>query len=102
VSLVFLAGDRAYKLKRATKFPYLDFSTAEERRVACEAELTLNGRTAPKLYLGAQVLGHISDRRVGFATDGPTMDWLVVMRRFEQRLLFDAPARPRSRFEWLH
>ena len=28
VSLVFLAGDRAYKLKRAVKYPYLDFSTA--------------------------------------------------------------------------
>jgi len=31
VSLVFLAGDRAYKLKRAAKFPYLDFSSAEQR-----------------------------------------------------------------------
>jgi len=50
-SLVFLAGDRAYKLKRAVKYPYLDFSTAERRRVACEAELMLNRRTAPKLYL---------------------------------------------------
>ena len=38
-SLVFLAGDRTYKLKRAVKYPYLDFSTAERRRVACEAEL---------------------------------------------------------------
>ena len=35
VSLVFLAGDRAYKLKRAVKYPYLDFSTAEHRRQAC-------------------------------------------------------------------
>ena len=33
VSLVFLAGERAYKLKRAIKFPYLDFSSAEARRV---------------------------------------------------------------------
>jgi aminoglycoside phosphotransferase family enzyme len=61
----------------------------------------LNRRTAPKLYLEVQVLGHVSDSRVGFPADGPTMDWLVVMRRFEQRLLFD-PARPRSRFKWLN
>jgi uncharacterized protein len=47
VSLVFLAGERAYKLKRAVKYPYLDFSTAEHRRRACEAELALNRRTAP-------------------------------------------------------
>jgi hypothetical protein len=42
VSLVFLAGDCACKLKRAMKFPYLDFSTVEQRRVVCEAERALN------------------------------------------------------------
>jgi uncharacterized protein len=51
VSLVFLAGERAYKLKRAIKLPYLDFSSAEQRRAACEAELALNRRTAPHLYV---------------------------------------------------
>src|SRR6266700_7092322 len=54
ISLVFLAGDRAYKLKRAVEFPYLDFSTVERRRQACEAELALNRRTAPALYLEAR------------------------------------------------
>jgi len=51
ISLVFLAGDYAYKLKRAVKLPYLDFSTIEQRRAACAAELVLNRRTAPSLYL---------------------------------------------------
>jgi aminoglycoside phosphotransferase family enzyme/predicted kinase len=91
-SLVFLAGDRAYKLKRAVKYPYLDFSSVERRRVACEAEFTLNCRTAPKLYLEVRALGRLSDGRVGFAKDRPAIDWLVVMRRFEQTLLFDALA----------
>ena len=50
-SIVFLAGERAYKLKRAVKYPYLDFSTAELRKAACETELALNRRTAPELYL---------------------------------------------------
>ena len=90
---MFLAGDRAYKLKRAVKYPYLDFSTAERRRVACEAELTLNRRTAPKLYLEVRALARMPDGKVGFATDGPAIDWLVVMRRFEQTLLFDALAK---------
>jgi len=31
ISLVFIEGDRAYKLKRAVKYPYLDFSTVERR-----------------------------------------------------------------------
>ena len=50
-SIVFLAGKRAYKLKRAIKYPYLDFSTIARRRAACTAELMLNRRTAPLLYL---------------------------------------------------
>jgi aminoglycoside phosphotransferase family enzyme len=61
VSLVFLAGDRAYKLKRAVKYPYLDFSTAEHRRRTCEAELVLNRRTAPTLYLEVRALIRMPD-----------------------------------------
>jgi aminoglycoside phosphotransferase family enzyme len=49
-SIVFLAGERAYKLKRAVRFDYLDFSTSERRRMLCEAEVRLNRRTAPTLY----------------------------------------------------
>ena len=92
VSLVFLAGDRAYKLKRAVKYPYLDFSTPEHRRRACEAELALNRRTAPTLYLEVQALARMPDGKIGFAGNGPAIDWLVVMRRFEQSSLFDALA----------
>ena len=92
VSLVFLAGDRAYKLKRAVKYPYLDFSTAEYRRQACEAELVLNRRTAPTLYLEVRALIRMPDGKIGFAANGRAIDWLVVMRRFEQSSLFDALA----------
>jgi uncharacterized protein len=74
VSLVFLAGDCAHKLKRAMKFPYLDFSTVEQRRVACEAELALNRRTAPKLYLEVRALTRAADGGVGFGTEGPVVN----------------------------
>ncbi len=50
-ALVFLAGDRAYKLKRAVKLPYLDFSTLELRRVALHRELEVNSQATPELYL---------------------------------------------------
>jgi len=89
VSLVFLAGERAYKLKRAIKFPYLDFSSAEARRVACEAELVLNRRTASDLYLEVRALTRTANGGVGFGTEGPVVDWVVVMRRFDQAALFD-------------
>src|SRR3546814_16705746 len=50
-AIVFLAGDRAYKVKRAVAFPYLDFSTLEKRQQFCLRELEINRRTAPDLYL---------------------------------------------------
>jgi len=81
-SLVFLAGDRRYKLKRAVKYPYLDFSTAERRRVSCEAELRLNRRTAPELYLEVRALTRSPQGELAFASAGPAVDWIVVMRRF--------------------
>src|SRR5260370_22713085 len=90
-----VAGDRAYKLKRAVTYPYLDFSTAERRRVACESELALNRRTAPELYLAVRALTRAADGEVGFASAGPAVDWGVGMRRFDQPFLFHALARAR-------
>src|SRR6516164_6858704 len=95
VSLVFLAGDRVYKLKRAVKFPYLDFSTAEQRMTTCKAELALNRRTAPELYLEVRALVRTITGVIAFATGGPAVDWVVVMRRFDQAALFDELAKSR-------
>jgi aminoglycoside phosphotransferase family enzyme/predicted kinase len=79
VSYVFLTGDRALKLKKAVKFPYLDYSTVEKRRHFCEREVELNRRTAPGLYLGVEPV----------EIDGAVADWVVVMRRFDNATLFD-------------
>jgi uncharacterized protein len=93
VSIVFLAGDRAYKLKRAVRYPYLDFSTVERRRLACEAELALNRRTAPDLYLEVRALNRSAQGELTFADAGPAVDWIVVMRCFDQAMLFDELAK---------
>ena len=47
---VFLAGERAFKVKRAVRFPFLDYSTLEKRKAACSAELEVNRRFAPQIY----------------------------------------------------
>ncbi|MBP2313789.1 AAA family ATPase [Azospirillum soli] len=91
-AMVFLAGERAYKLKRAVRYPYLDFSTAEKRRAACEAELALNRRTAPSLYLGVTPVVRRADGTLGLGGEGLAVDWLVVMRRFAPDQLFDRRA----------
>ena len=90
-SVLFLAGARAYKLKRAVRFSYLDYSTPELRRRACEREVELNRRTAPELYLGvAPVTRSKAGLRLG--GDGDPVDWLVEMVRFDQTMLFNRMA----------
>jgi aminoglycoside phosphotransferase family enzyme len=69
--VVWLVGVRAYKLKRAVAFDYVDFSTVGLRRAACEAEVRLNRRTAPSLYLGVRAL---ATRSAGSQTTAPTSE----------------------------
>ena len=91
ISIVFLAGDRAYKLKRAVQLPFLDFSTAEKRAEMCRREVEVNRRTAPDLYLGTVAVTE-DVGRLALDGDGAPVDWLVVMRRFDQDDLFDRMA----------
>ena len=93
VSLVFLAGTRAYKLKRAVRMPYLDFTTVARRRAACRAELALNRRTAPAIYREVRGLVRRRGGGIAFGEGEEAIDWVVVMTRFDQSLLFDALAR---------
>ncbi len=91
-AIVFLAGGRAYKLKRAVRYPYLDYSTVERRHAACRKELAVNRRMAPQLYLGlaAVVREAGGGLRLIDTDDEPSaLDWLVVMRRFGDDDLFE-------------
>jgi aminoglycoside phosphotransferase family enzyme/predicted kinase len=69
-------------LKRAVRLPYLDYSTPELRRAACEAELALNRRTAPELYLRAPAVVREAGGGLAIGGEGDPVDWLVEMRRF--------------------
>ena len=52
ISWVILVGGFVYKLRKPVNFGFLDFSTVEQRRADCEAEIQLNRRLCPDLYLG--------------------------------------------------
>ena len=88
---VFLAGDRAYKLKRAVKFPYMDYSTVEQRRQMCERELAINRRLAPDLYLEVgPIISDGGSLRFGTeAESGMAVDWVLVMRPFCKKVAQD-------------
>jgi aminoglycoside phosphotransferase family enzyme/predicted kinase len=92
-AVVFLTPARAYKLKRAVKFPYMDFSTVARRAALCAAEVKINRRLAPEIYLGTASISRAPDgsltlAEIGEAADN-VVDWLVVMRRFDENGMFD-------------
>ena len=88
-AVVFLAGSRAWKLKRAVRYDYLDFSTVERRRNLSEAEVRLNRRTAPMLYRGVVPVTRTPNGVLAFGGSGAVVDWLVEMERFDQEALLD-------------
>jgi aminoglycoside phosphotransferase family enzyme/predicted kinase len=89
ISAVFLVGDLAFKIKKAVTLPFLDFSRLEARKHAVEAELAVNRRATPDLYLGADAITREADGRLAFNGAGLVVDWLVRMKRFDQAGLFD-------------
>ena len=95
ISIVFLVGDRAYKLKRAVRFSYLDYSTTANRERFCKAELELNRRTAPAIYLRVRPVSRSADGSLCF-DHGTAVDWVLEMRRFSQADLFDQLAEGRK------
>ena len=92
ISRVFLAGERVYKLKRAVKLPYVDFTDPKTRKWACEQELALNRRTAPAIYLKVAAITKAPNGALALDGDGAAIDWVVVMQRFDQDQLLDALA----------
>lgn len=87
-SVVFLEPGRVLKIKRAVRLPFLDYSTLEKRKHACDEELLVNRRLAPAIY-----------RRVVPITQGPggpeidgageVIEWAVEMARFDEQKTFD-------------
>ena len=79
---IFLAGNYAWKLKRAVSFGYLDFSTIDRRRDALLAEHLLNRRTATDIYLDVVAVTRDSAGHLLIGGTGEPVDWLLRMRRF--------------------
>ena len=92
ISWVFLAGSFVYKLKKPVRFRFLDYSSRERRLESCLAEVRLNRRLAPAVYLGVVAVRRHDD---GFAIGsidelgGEAEDYLVAMRRLPEEEMLD-------------
>ncbi|HEY8063260.1 MAG TPA: hypothetical protein VIF40_00860 [Methylosinus sp.] len=88
MSHVFIAGDRVYKMKKPVRFAFLDFSTPRAREADCRAELRLNRRLAPDVYLDVVPLT-LADGELSIGGKGEIVDWLVEMKRLPTELTLD-------------
>jgi aminoglycoside phosphotransferase family enzyme/predicted kinase len=89
ISYVFLAGDHAFKLKKPVRFEFVDFSTLEARRRACEEEVRLNRRLAGDVYLGVVPVTRAANGELRLEGEGPVVEWLVKMRRLPEERMLD-------------
>jgi hypothetical protein len=87
-AVVFLAGDDAYKIRRAVRLPFLDFSTLEKRRAACEAEIEVNRDNAPQIYLDVAPITR-GDDALAIGGAGVVVEWATHMRRFDENATLD-------------
>jgi aminoglycoside phosphotransferase family enzyme/predicted kinase len=85
---VFLAGPDVYKVKRAVRFPFMDFSTLEKRHAACQAEIVVNHDNAPDLYLGVVPITRDGDI-LCLEGSGQVIEWAVHLRRFDENATLD-------------
>jgi aminoglycoside phosphotransferase family enzyme len=82
-SAVVLAGDEVFKFKKPVDFGFLDYSTLAKRRAMCEAEVELNRRLAPDVYLGVVPITCEGGRAV-VGGRGEPIEYAVHMRRLPE------------------
>ncbi|HEY7428025.1 MAG TPA: hypothetical protein VH682_27575 [Gemmataceae bacterium] len=83
ISVVFLAGRHAYKIKKPVALGFLDLSTLEARRLFCVEEVRLNRRLAPAVYQGVVPVTRSGDG-LRFGGDGEALEWAVQMQRLPE------------------
>ena len=79
---VFLEGDRALKIKRAIRFPFLDYSTLAKRNAACDEEIRINRQFAPQIYHRVVPITQGSDGSLEIDGKGEPVEYAVEMSRF--------------------
>ena len=84
-SWVFVAGERAYKIKKPVRLAFLDYGTLARRRAACREEVAVNRELAPGIYLGVRAILHGPGAFRFAPEEAPdAVEYAVVMRRFEE------------------
>jgi aminoglycoside phosphotransferase family enzyme/predicted kinase len=88
ISLLLLGKSRVLKLKKPVDFGFLDYTTLEKRRIACDREVELNSRLCPRIYLGTQPVVE-ENGTFRFSGEGNIVDYGVLMKRLPEDRMLD-------------
>jgi aminoglycoside phosphotransferase family enzyme/predicted kinase len=83
ISVVFLTGPYAYKIKKPVDLGFVDYSTLAKRRHLCDREVILNQRLAPSVYLGVVPVA-LDGTAVKVDGPGAAIEWAVKMKRLPE------------------
>jgi aminoglycoside phosphotransferase family enzyme/predicted kinase len=81
ISLVFLAANEVFKVKKPVDLGFLDFTELATRKRLCEREVELNKRLAPDVYREVVPIAANADGHLEIGAAGPALEWAVSMRR---------------------
>ncbi|WP_435099525.1 hypothetical protein [Arhodomonas sp. AD133] len=81
LSWLFLTASTVLKLKKPLQYAYLDYSSVAARRRQCAAEVRLNRRLAPAVYLGVSAVTETVANGLALDGNGAAVEHLVRMRR---------------------
>ena len=86
---VFLEGARALKIKRAVCFPFLDYSTLQKRKAACDDEIRINRPFAPQIYHRVVPITQDDDGALHLDGSGTPIEYAIEMARFDESQTLD-------------
>jgi aminoglycoside phosphotransferase family enzyme len=88
ISVLLLGKRRVLKLKKPVDLGFLDYTTVEKRRDACNAEVELNSRLCAGYYDGVQPISRV-DGKLRFSDQGPVVEYGVMMKRLPTEQMLD-------------
>jgi len=88
ISWIILTGEYAYKIKKPVNFGFLDFTALSGRKQYCEAELKLNSRSAPELYIEVVSIGGSPTAPILGVGREDAFEYAIKMHQFKTEHLF--------------
>jgi uncharacterized protein len=87
ISIVFIADEFVYKVKKPINLGFLDFSTLKKRKFYCQQEIILNRRLSKDVYIDVLPIRYNGNSYIMGEGKGRVVDYAVKMKRLPDEML---------------